>query len=317
MGKRRIRCLNSLGFHNIIGVDINIKRCDDSIKKYAIEAKQKLDVQDLFSVDAMIVSTPPDLHLEFAKIAIEYNIPCFIEASVILEEVIKIDKINQNNTFIAPSCTFHFHPIVKQIRGLIKNNELGNITNFTYHSGQYLPDWHPWEEVTDFYVSNRETGGGREIVPFELTWITKAMGFPKEIKGYFEKTLDLGCSIEDTYAFIMKFDGYVGSMIVDVASRWATRHLILNFERGQLIWNWDDGFLKIYDSDKKLWSNFDKIEGKAQDGYNPNIIEEMYIEEINTFIKGISNQSLFPNDIKSDIKVLELLNKIEESDGGF
>ena len=74
---------------------------------------------------------------------------------------------------------------------------------------------------------------------------------------------------------------------------------------------------KIYDSDKKLWSNFDKIEGKAQDGYNPNIIEEMYIEEINTFIKGISNQSLFPNDIKSDIKVLELLNKIEESDGGF
>ena len=58
MGKRRIRCLNSLGFHKIIGVDINIKRCDDSIKKYGIEAKQKLDVQDLFSVDAMIVSTP-------------------------------------------------------------------------------------------------------------------------------------------------------------------------------------------------------------------------------------------------------------------
>ena len=49
--------MNSLGFHKIIGVDINIKRCDIRLK-YGIEAKQKLDVQDLFSVDAMIVSTP-------------------------------------------------------------------------------------------------------------------------------------------------------------------------------------------------------------------------------------------------------------------
>ena len=25
------------------------------------------------------------------------------------------------------------------------------MTNFTFHSGQYLPDWHSWENIKDFY----------------------------------------------------------------------------------------------------------------------------------------------------------------------
>ena len=42
-------------------------------------------------------------------------------------------------------------------------------SGFVYHSGQYLPDWHPWESYKDFYVSNPATGARREIVPFELS----------------------------------------------------------------------------------------------------------------------------------------------------
>ena len=78
-----------------------------------------------------------------------------------------------------------FHPAIKDIKRIIQSGEFGNITNFSYHSGQYLPDWHPWEKVSEYYVSNRETGGGREIVPFELTWIADVIGFPKKVTGFF------------------------------------------------------------------------------------------------------------------------------------
>lgn len=43
---------------------------------------------------------------------------------------------------------------------------------------------HPWENVNEFYVSNRVTGGAREIVPYELTWIVHILGVPNEIKAY-------------------------------------------------------------------------------------------------------------------------------------
>lgn len=317
MGKRRIRCLKALGYSDIIGFDIRTDRREEARNLYDIEVISILNKEAYRKVDTIIISTPPDLHLIYAKEALLYSLPVFVEASVILDDVKEIQKLNTKNLFIAPSATFFFHPIIKEIREIVKNKKYGKITNFTYHSGQYLPDWHPWENVNEFYVSKRETGGGREIVPFELTWLTKTLGFPKEIKGYFDKTIDFGAEIEDTYAFVMKFEHYLGSMIVDVAARFATRQLILNFEKAQLTWNWDDGYHRIFDVESKNWQIFKQSDEKHALGYNKNIVESMYIDEIKAFIEGVDNPEKFPNTIDEDIRVLELLNKIENSDGGF
>jgi predicted dehydrogenase len=230
MGKRRVRCLMALGYLDIIGFDIREDRRKEVEDKYSIKTIDSLTSISLLNFNFLIVSTPPDKHTMYAKMAIDFNIPAFIEASVILSEVNEIKSYNHNNTYIAPSCTLRFHPMIKDITSIIKSGKYGKITNFSYHSGQYLPDWHPWESVNDFYVSKRETGGGREIVPFELTWIVDTVGWPIDAKGLFEKTIDFGPEIEDSYAFVLKYNGMVGTVIVDVASRFATRSLILNLE---------------------------------------------------------------------------------------
>jgi len=246
------------------------------------------------------------------------KIPCFIEASISLQDVIKIlDQINITPSFVAPSCTLKFHPSIMAIKNIVNQRKYGSVTNFTYHCGQYLPDWHPWEDIQDYYVSNRETGGAREIVPFELTWITDILGFPLTTKGFFSETMSLGTNIENTYTFVLKYDKYLGSMIIDVVSRFATRSLILNFERAQLRWNWEDSFIKLFNPSKNEWEVIDDFQGKAESGYNKNIIEEMYVKELKSFIDGIKNPQLFPNNLKNDKRILELLKQIEDSDGGF
>lgn len=317
MGKRRVRCLKSLGYENIVGFDPRGDRQAESSEKYGITTVGSLEDVDISSFDALVISTPPDAHTKYAKIAIDYNKPAFIEASVVLDEVKEIKDYNKKNIFIAPSCTFRFHPLIKEITAIIKSEKHGKVTNFSYHSGQYLPDWHPWEDVNDFYVSNRITGGAREIVPFELTWIVDTIGFPKDAKGYFEKTIDFGANIEDSYAFALKYDGMVGNIIVDVAARCATRFLIINLEKAQIKWNWDDEGFKVFDVEKDKWITYNQPEGQSEEGYNKNIIEGMYIEELGTFIDGIKTPSVYPNTIDDDIKVLEILKKIEDSDGGF
>ena len=42
--------------------------------------------------------------------------------------------------------------------------------------------------------------------------------------------------------------------------------------------------------------------------------EEMYIEEIDKFLKGTKDPACYPNTLDKDVKVLELLYAIEESD---
>lgn len=319
MGKRRIRCLNALGVEsgNIYGVDKREDRCAEAKDKYNIRIIQDVGELDFSEIEAVIVSLPPDKHFEGVQIAFSHNKPVFVEASVVLEDVKKIRESNTNNIFVAPSGTFLFHPAIKEIRKIVKSGEYGKVCNFSYHSGQYLPDWHPWESVKDFYVSNRITGGAREIVPYELTWIVDVLGYPKKVKGYFRKTTNVGCDIEDSYVSSLDYGDMVGSLLIDVVGRNAARNLIINFEKAQLQWRGDRELLELYIPETDQWQRVELGEMIHEEGYNKIINENMYIEEIDAFLKGIENAELYPNTIEKDIKGLEILNEIEDSDGGF
>jgi predicted dehydrogenase len=317
MGKRRIRNLQSLGYKNLIGFDLREDRKIEVRNKYFIKTVDTFEQAiELFQFEAFVISVPPDLHYYYLNKAIDLKIPAFVEASVVdtqMDEIIK--KSKEKNIFIAPSCTLHFHPAIKKITEIIKTNELGHITNIIYHSGQYLPDWHTYENVKDFYVSKKETGGGREIVPFELTWITLLFGFPDRITGFFKKTIKIDGAeeIDDTYNILLDFGTMIFNLNVDVVSRFASRRLMINGDEKQLIWNWEDNLIKIFDPNEDKWNSIYYDTLSAEFGYNKNITEQMYIDEMNSFIKAIDNIGTYPNTLLHDHKVLKILYNVEKS----
>ena len=312
MGKRRVRCLYSLGHENIVGFDMRDDRRKEVVEQHGIKTVEKVEDVDFDAIDAIIISTPPDKHLDYVRLAIEKNKPSFVEASVILEGLanVRIDA-EEKGLLVAPSCTLRFHPAVKTIKNIVEGGRYGKVTNFSYHSGQYLPDWHPWEKVTDYYVSKKEVNACREIVPFELTWIVDIIGPVKNASAFYGQTMDVGANVNDTYAITMEFKDSYGTMIVDVVSRSAVRSLLLNMELGQIKWDWNDNNLKLYSSKTEIWKEIEVTTGQAAEGYNPNIIEEMYIEELETFISAINKQELWPNTLDDDISILKTLRKLE------
>lgn len=309
MGQRRIRCLQALGHNNIVGFDTYEARKQGAKDKYGIKISSSA-LMDSF--DAVLVCTPPDQHSEYLIEAKRKGKPCFVEASVIESETAKVINELGDNNLIYPSCTFLFHPLIKKLSKFIANGEYGKVTNFSYHSGQYLPDWHPWESIFDFYVSKKQTGGAREIVPFELTWIIPLFGKPNFAAGAFARSGILeGCEIDDTYSFILSYPDKTASITVDVVSRVALRELRVNFEKALFSWNWSDGFAQLRLPDGSV-NEISTGEFLAQEGYDPNIGEQMYIDEINTFISSSnSSRNLYPNTLGKDLDVLKILTKIE------
>jgi len=315
MGKRRIRCLKSLGYKDMLGFDLREDRRREVEEKYGIKTIACLDEVDFKAIDFIIVSTPPDYHTPYIDLAIKKGKPVFVEASVLLSILEQLNKkARKRGVPIYPSCTMKFHPSIKEITEVVRGKKYGKVTNFSYHIGQYLPDWHPFENVKDFYVSKKETSAAREMVPFEMTWIVDVAGFPKKIVGFVGKTMDVGCDIEDTYAIAMKFPNDIyGTATVDVCARYATRTLLLNMEYGQILWRWDDNIVKIYEANTKRWINIHPPEAQgAAEGYNKNIIEQMYIDELDSAIKASLNKGEFPNTLDNDIAILKLLLKVEE-----
>ncbi|MEQ9146870.1 MAG: Gfo/Idh/MocA family oxidoreductase [Cytophagales bacterium] len=315
MGKRRIRNLIALRNHAVEGFDLRADRRLEAEQKYKIRTYLSFEqaIQNRF--DALIISVPPDKHHIYMKEALKLRIPFFVEASVIDDdlEIIKREA-NELNLLAAPSSTMFFHPAIRLIDTLINKGIVGTISSIQYHSGQYLPDWHTYEEVSNFYVSNKETGGAREIVPFELTWLVAIFGFPVSVTGLYKKTINIqgAENIDDSYWGLFDYERFVLNLTIDVVSRCATRQLMINGSKGQMKWDWNNHFLNVYTAEKG-WEEFPFELMRAEEGYNKNITEQMYVDEMACFIGALEGNQRFVNDLEKDHNVLMLLYALEES----
>lgn len=314
MGKRRIRCLLRHGVMSICGVDPRADRRAAVAAEHGTDVRASLEAADLAAFDVVVISTPPDQHHGYMAWAIEAGRPCFVEASVIRDPLPALaERAQHKGILVAPSCTLRFHPAIRDITAIVRSGRYGKVCNFSYHCGQYLPDWHPWEKVTDYYVSNPATGGAREIVPFELTWLVDALGWPARVMGLRMRTTDVGAPIDDTYAAILQFEGFAGSLVVDVVARQAVRRLTLNLEQASLYWDWDEGVVRIYEAAAGRMVEFHQPKLSAHAGYHQNIGEAMYIDEIGSFLAAAAGRAEFPHNLQDDIRVLELLESMENT----
>lgn len=324
MGKRRVRNLVALGFKDsTAGFDIREDRREET-KKYDIKLFDDFeDALNTYKPDAILISTPPTFHMHYAFIAAKNNISCFIEASVVdSDKILELnDFIKNKNIIMAPSCTMRFYPAPIKIKELINNNVIGKVLNYNYQTGQYLPDWHPWEKIENFYVSNPDTGGCREIVPFELTWLNDIFGDAKPLACVRRKLTDMNANIDDIYHCLFEYpNNVIGNLTVEVVSRpKATREIRILGSLGEIVYSSDNNSIKYINTEMEDWKIINFDEGTIENGYiNP---EEPYINEVKSFVEAITNIkngdiSTYPNTLLDDYNILQTLYKLEDISEG-
>ncbi|MDP2782324.1 Gfo/Idh/MocA family protein [Devosia sp.] len=320
MGKRRVRNLQALGIKDIAGFDTRSDRRQESQEKYGITVFDDLDTaMQIFGPQTFVISTPPDFHMHYAYYAFERGISCFIEASVVDADKIKqlSEKISGTQIVMAPSCTMRYFPGPKKVKELIRSNAIGKVLNLNYQTGQYLPDWHPWEKIEEFYVSKRDTGAAREIVPFELTWLNDIFGEAKAAACVKAKLTDMPADIDDIYHCLLRYDdNVIANLTVEVISRpRATRDMRVLGSEGEIVFSADSNSVRYINTSMEEWKEFKFDTGTVERQYiNP---EEPYIAEMRDFVTAVEakNQSLFPNSLDEDYAILQTLYALEQMTG--
>ncbi len=317
MGKRRVRNLQALGIKNVAGFDTRADRRQESQKKYGIPVFDSLEMaMKDFLPQAFMISTPPDLHMHYAFYAYENKISCFIEASVVDADKINqlSEKIRGTKVIMAPSCTMRYFPGPKKVKELIHAGRIGRVLNVNYQTGQYLPDWHPWEDIRDFYVSKRETGAAREIVPFELTWLNDIFGESEALACVKAKLSDIAVDIDDIYHCLLRYDSdVIANITVEVISRpKACREMRVLGSDGEIVLSADSNSVRYINASMVDWVEFKFDGGTIENQYiNP---EEPYIAEVKDFVSAVEkqDQSLFPNSLDDDLRILHTLYALEQ-----
>lgn len=310
MGRRRIRNLQFNGEKNIIGFDSSEERRKEAEKEYGITTIDNLEKISAKDFDVVIISTPPNQHGDYIRFALKNKKHFFVEVTTSDDGY--ADILNDKNQDIvkAPSCTFRHYLPVKTIKDILKGGGIGKILAFQYHMGQYLPDWHPWEDYRKVYFSKKETGACREMLPFELIWLNWLMDSQvSESSGFAAKISDLDMDAEDIILANLKYkNNILGNIIIDVISRKPFRTLRILGSDGVLEWEWLDNTIKIYDSKTKRSEILEVPKGNPATGYLA--AEEMYQDEIRAFLGAINGKAPYVYSFEEDLLNLKTLFKL-------
>jgi predicted dehydrogenase len=317
MGKRRVRNLLAIGGHSVSGFDPRADRRAEAADKYGIAVYDSVEAALAAGApDGLVISTSPAHHMSYASIGQQRGLPCFIEASVVdAERILELhQQTAEHGPLMAPSCTMRYFPGPKKVKQLIAEGVIGKPLNVNYQTGQYLPDWHPWEKIEDFYVSERATGAGREIVPFELTWLNDIFGAPTALACVKAKLTDMNADIDDIYHCLLRYpDQVLANITVEVISRpQSTRELRVLGSSGEIVMSADDNCVRYATTAHPEWVRIDLGGGSVEAGYiNP---EEPYIAEMGAFVDAIAagDASLYPNTLHDDYLVLQTLYQLEQ-----
>lgn len=314
MGKRRLRLLSEHKDLQLFGIDSQDSRCEEVKEKFGItcfnsiaEAVEKEDIK------AAVISTSPLSHASIIKECLTHNLHVFTEINLVkdgYDENIAMAK--ERGLVLFLSSTFLYR---KETQYIIKKVHAAKCPlNYIYHVGQYLPDWHPWESYNNYFIGNPKTNGCREIMAIDLPWIVSAFGSIKNVYTVKSKNTELNINYNDNYLITLQHEsGHKGVFAVDVVTRKSGRSIDIYGEQLQLSWGGTADSLNIYNIDEK--KNEPVMFNDASEhveGYAAFVTENPYREEVNAFLKQITDSSYSPAwDFIKDKTVLDIIDKIE------
>ncbi len=319
MGKRRIRLMRDF-FEDIqlCGVDSNQARQEQVTEQFGLPCYASIDEAiTAFNPEVSFVCTSPLSHAAIIAELLDAGLHVFTEINLVADGYAENTvRAVENGLVLFLSSTPLYRRETRYIEQAVQN--AGCPLIYRYHVGQYLPDWHPWENYKDFFVGDRRTNGCREIFGIELPWLTAAFGEIAEVVSVasFRQTA-LQIDFPDSWLVTVRHEsGIVGQLAVNVVARKSVRDLEIVGEELYLRWGGTPTTLSVYDFEQKQDVHIDTYDSVVYDErYADNIVENAYVDELAAFFDTLAGKPARRHSFARDARLLGVIDQIEAEGG--
>jgi predicted dehydrogenase len=202
IGVRHINNLYALGVRELGVVRTRNLPPPGEIAARDVMVFQDLDLALAQKFDLVVIANPTSLHLETLVKALDAGAHVYIEKPVAHAE----QCLAQLNSRLIPGgpkvlegCQLRMHPGLMKISEWISQDKLGKIYSVQVDLGEYLPDWHPWEDYRRSYAALADQGGGVILTLIhELDYLQWLFGKPESIYAIGGHRTSLEITAEDT-----------------------------------------------------------------------------------------------------------------------
>lgn len=308
IGQRHLKNLRNITDETILAYRTNTKNVEGLNNEYNI--KSYLDLDDAFNQkpDVVFISNPTSLHMPIALKAAEHNCHLFIEKPIShnLDQIdLLFKKMKENNKVCFVAYNFRFHPNLIKIKEILNQNKIGKIFFSRVQAGQYLPDWHPYEDYKKGYSARKDLGGGVVLTLIhEIDYIYWLFGEVKSVFASLEKLSSLEIDVEDTASIILKTKNNVTiELHLDYIQKPAVRNCEIVGEKGKILWDYFNNEVRLYQNKTDNWTSY------KEDNFNRN---DMYVGELSHFLHCINNkesQQISHKDVKDVMKIIKAIQQ--------
>ena len=259
--------------------------------------------------DAVIVSNPTALHLDVAIPAAEAGCSIFLEKPI-SHSLDRMDELKsalkRGKGQLLVGFQFRFHPTLCKAVDLFHDNAIGKPLSFYIHWGEYLPNWHPWEDHRHGYAARPDLGGGVILtLTHPLDYLRMLLGEVETLSA-FTSALNLGLPVEDAAEICLRMQsGAIGSVHVDYNQQPPSHHWEIVGSGGTMRWDNATGALGVYPAEKKGWETHHPPEGFERNN--------MFCEEMRHFIAVASGEAEPVCTLQDGIQALKIALAAHES----
>lgn len=295
IGVKHVSALKKLGVNEIFAW-----RTSKGKKKLPIDLKDIVKTIDSFEelafVDGIIISNPTSAHEKTLENVLKYQKPIFIEKplfdnSNIREEYLKLLK-NYPYKIQVGFC-LRFNNVIKTIKEIIENGELGEIFHARLNVGQYLPLWHPYTDYREEYFSKKTLGGGAlRTLSHEIDLAQYFFGNPTRIKSFIDHLSTLEIDVDDYSLLLLQYDNKTVKLEIDFLQKKPKRQGIIFGTEADLEYDVFNNNVSLYDKKGNLLK---LIEPDRNDMYKDQM--KYWLSAENNQMSASINQSLYQLNI--------------------
>jgi predicted dehydrogenase len=217
------------------------------------------------------------------------------------------DVVRRRNLTAQIGCQFRFHPLLIRLREELAAGRLGQVLGARAEWGEYLPDWHPWEDYRNSYSARADLGGGVVLTLIHpLDYMYWLFGPVSDVRASIRKVPSLQTTADDDWAEItLRFDsGVIGQVHLDYVQKPPVHTLSVWGDRGRVCWNYHAGTL--------VWqpTEGDSQTERVEESFERN---QMFVDELRHFLSAIERKEPSCIPIDDGIAVLELALRAKQS----
>ena len=270
--------------------DLSIEADCSIVTDYQIVVHTDLEQALAVRPDVVFICNPSSLHIGIALKAASAGAHFFIEKPVSdtlvgLDELLAIVKVKQLVCHVGYN--FRFHPALMRIKALLEQGHFGNLLAVRSEIGEYLPNWHRYEDYRTMYASRAYLGGGVILSQIhEMDLIYWYFGLPASIYCLGGKLSQLEIDVEDTATSLMQYKGPMGNFSIALHQDYLQRPPVRTFkivgDRGIAQVDLIRSQLTVYNAEGEIVEQSDGSDFKRND---------MFLAQMKHFLASVAGQT--------------------------